>query len=201
MRKSAGSLILAMLTLLGGCQALFTFSPLSGLKRDPADMSPEQRLAYAHDALASGDHDAMLAAYNAILGDTSADAQYTSAQLGIELSGVTQVLLDCANDPSIITAQLNTIDAFITAHNLDPNYMVAAAAQLAAAAAVGAVLSTMDYAMGSMGCCSDTRMRSAGPGISFQQTSRTGREMLQEELPASLRLLSQTLPPFPPATR
>ena len=151
MRKNAGFLVLAVLALLGGCQAIFTFSPLSGLQRDPADMSPEQRLTYAHDALASGDKDAMLAAYNAILGDTSADAQYTAAQLGIELSGVPTILLEIANDPSTVTTQLNAIDAFITAHNLDPAFMVAAAGQLANAAAAGMPLATMDYAMGAMG--------------------------------------------------
>jgi hypothetical protein len=151
MRKNAGFLILLILIILSGCQAIFTFSPLSGLKRDPANMPPAQRLQYAKDALASGDKDAMLAAYNAILNDTGADAQYTAAQLGIELSGVTQVLLDCANDPSTITAQLSTIDAFITSHGLNPNYMVAAAYQLIAAQAAGAVLTTMDYAMIAMG--------------------------------------------------
>jgi len=130
---------------------MFTYSPLSGLKRPPSSMTPAQRLTYAQDALASGNTADMKAAYDAIINDSGASAQYTTAQLGIQLSGVPQVLVQIAADPSSVTSQLNTIDAFITSHGLDPTYMVAAAAQLAAAQAAGATLSTMDYAMGSMG--------------------------------------------------
>lgn len=143
--------VAAAALLLGGCQAMFTFSPLSSLQRPPSSMTPEQRLTYARDALASGDAAAMRSAYEAIVNDTSADAQYVAAQLGIELSGVPTVLRDCASDPSTITASLNTIDAFIASHNLDPNLMVAAAGQLYNAALGGVTLTAMDRVMGSMG--------------------------------------------------
>jgi hypothetical protein len=130
---------------------MFTYSPLSGLRRPPSSMTPAQRLTYAQDALASGDTAAMTEAYEAILNDPGADAQYTAAQLGIELSGVPDLLVEIAGDPSTVTAQLDTINAFITEHNLDPNFMVAAANQLIAAEALGATLTTMDRAMGAMG--------------------------------------------------
>jgi hypothetical protein len=151
MRKAAVFLVPALVLLLAGCQAIFTFSPLSGLKRDPSTMSPEQRLTYAQDALASGDTAAMQKAYDAIKNDTSGQAQYTAAQLGIEISGVPTILREIASDPSTVTTQLNAIDSFITSHNLDPNFMVAAAGQLINAAAAGVPLTTMDYAMGAMG--------------------------------------------------
>jgi hypothetical protein len=151
MKKTAGFLLLSTVLVLCGCQAIFTYSPLSGLKRDPATMTPAQRITYAQDALASGDPAAMKAAYEAIKNDTSSTAQYTAAQLGIELSGIPTVLREIASNPSSVTTQLNTISAFIASHNLDPNYMVAAAAQLAAAEAAGATLTTMDYAMETMG--------------------------------------------------
>jgi hypothetical protein len=151
MRKTAGLLLLALLILLSGCQAIFTYSPLSGLKRDPANMTPAQRLTYAQDALASGDPATMKTAYDAIVNDTSGPAQYTAAQLGVELSGVPTVLRDLANNPSDVSNQLSTLDQFITSHGLQPAYMVAAAAQLTAAAAAGQTLTTMDYVMGSMG--------------------------------------------------
>ncbi len=160
MRKQAGSwrsrhtllvLLSAAVLVSSGCQAIFTYSPLSGLQQSPSNMTPAQRLTYAKDALASGDTAAMKTAYDAIKNDTSADAQYTTAQLGIELSGVPTLLVKVASDPSTVTAQLDTINAFITANNLDPSYMVAAAAQLQAAKAAGATLSDMDYAMGAMG--------------------------------------------------
>jgi hypothetical protein len=151
MRKTAGFVLLASLIVLGGCQAIFTYSPFSGLRRPPSSMTPAQRLTYAQDALASGDAAAMKSAYDAIKNDSGSDAQYTAAQLGIELSGVPTVLREIASDPSTVTTQLNTISAFIAAHNLDPTYMVAAAAQLSAAQAAGATLTEMDMAMGAMG--------------------------------------------------
>jgi hypothetical protein len=151
MRKTVVFLVPALVTLLVGCQAIFTFSPLSGLKRDPSTMSPEQRLTYAQDALASGDPAAMQKAYDAIKNDTGGPAQYTTAQLGIELSGVPTVFRDLANNPGNVSAQLGTLNAYIAAHNLDPALMVAAAGQLVNAAAAGVTLTTMDYIMGSMG--------------------------------------------------
>jgi hypothetical protein len=151
MRKAAVFLVPALVTLLVGCQAIFTFSPLSGLQRDPSTMSPEQRLTYAQDALASGDTAAMQKAYNAIKNDSGGPAQYTTAQLGIELSGVPTVFRDLANTPGNVSAQLSVLDSFIAAHNLQPALMVTAAGQLLNAAAAGITLTTMDYIMGSMG--------------------------------------------------
>jgi len=147
----AATALSAAALLLGSCQAMFTYSPLSGLQRPPSSMTPAQRLTYAQDALASGNTADMKAAYDAIKNDSGASAQYATAQLGIQLSGVPQVLVQVAANPSTVTSQLNTVQGFITSHGLDPTYMVAAAAQLAAAQAAGATLTTMDYAMGAMG--------------------------------------------------
>ena len=114
-------------------------------------MSPAQRLTYAQDALASGDTAAMQKAYDAIKNDPGGPAQYATAQLGIELSGVPTVFRDLANNPGNVSAQLSVLDSFIAAHNLQPALMVAAAPQLVNAAAAGIALTTMDYIMGSMG--------------------------------------------------
>ncbi len=155
-RRAAPGLALAAVlavavTVLGACQAMFTYSPLSGLQRPPSSMTPAQRLTYAQDALASGNTGDMKAAYDAIRNDSGAQAQYLTAQLGIELSGVPDLLLQVASDTSTLTTQLNDTAGFISSHNLDPNYMVAAAGQFTAAAAAGASLTPVDYAMGSMG--------------------------------------------------
>ncbi|HET6451502.1 MAG TPA: hypothetical protein VFI08_09330, partial [Spirochaetia bacterium] len=147
-RVAAGA---AAVILLAGCQAIFTYSPLSGLKQNPADMTPAQRLTYAQDALASGDTATMKTAYDAIKNDTSGDAQYTAAQLGIEISGVPTVLRTIATDTSSVSSQLSSINDFITANHLDPTYMVAAEPQLAAAAAAGLPLTDTDRAMGAIG--------------------------------------------------
>jgi hypothetical protein len=153
LRRSITLSVLGAALLLAACQAMFTYSPLSGLQRPPSSMTPAQRLTYAHDALASGDQTAMKNAYDAIKNDTSADAQYLSAQLGIELSGIPDVLVKIASDPTVsnVDTQLGGISNFVATNNLDPTYMVAAAAQLAAAQAAGATLTDSDMAMGAMG--------------------------------------------------
>ena len=131
---------------------MFTYTPLSGLQRPPSSMTPAQRLTYAQDALASGNTADMKAAYDAIKNDSGASAQYTTAQLGIELSGVPNVLLQIASDPSSASTQLDDVWSFIQTNNLDPTYMVAASTQLSAAQSAGASLTETDMAMGAIGC-------------------------------------------------
>ena len=143
--------VAAAVLVLAGCQAMFTYSPLSSFQRPPSSLTPAQRITYAQDALASGNTASMKAAYDAIKNDTSADAQYLAAQLGIELSGVPDVLLKIASDPTTVTTELNGISSFIAANNLDPSYMVFAASQLAEAQAGGITLTETDMAMGAMG--------------------------------------------------
>jgi hypothetical protein len=76
---------------------------------------------------------------------------YTTAQLGIELSGVPTLLREIADNTSSLTTQLDDIDTFIAVHGLDPNYMVDAGNRLQTLQAAGAPLTTMDYVMGAMG--------------------------------------------------
>ncbi len=164
-------LLSAAVLAFGGCQAMFTYSPLSGLQRPPSSMTPAQRLTYAQDALASGDTAAMKSAYDAIKNDTSADAQYTASELGIEISGVPTLLIKVASDPSTVTTQLNTISTFIADNNLDPTYIVAAAGQLSAAQAGGVTLTDMDMAMGAMGI-----LLGGARGANWDITTLTGTQ-------------------------
>ncbi len=136
--------------LLAGCQAIFTYSPVAALQRPAASLSPEARLTLGQDALASGDKTAMADAWAALKGDTSTEAVYTTAQLGIELSGVPTLLLKAAADPTGIAASFTNIQAFIADNNLDPNYLVDAAARLQNVDASVALTPT-DYAMGALG--------------------------------------------------
>ena len=119
-------LILFVLMILAGCQDIFTYTPLKGLQRDPSTLSSEQQLVYAQDALASGDRDAMLAAYNAIKTDTGDDAVHLTAELGIELSGVPGLINDAVTDESTLTGSGTTIADYIAAHpGVDPALMIA----------------------------------------------------------------------------
>jgi hypothetical protein len=147
---SIGALVVLM--LVGGCQALFTYTPLKGLQRDPASLSPEQKLVYAQDALASGDKSAMQAAYNAIKADTGNDARHLTAELGIELSGVPGLINDAITDESLVTGSGNTIAAYIAAHPaLDPSLMIDAGLRMQALDLAGYPLSTNDRILGAIG--------------------------------------------------
>ena len=84
--------------ILTGCEAVFTYSPLSFLQRDHADLSDEQQIVWAEEALASGDTEAMKEGYDAIkeLAVDSSDAEetYLAANLAMELSGAPELLND-----------------------------------------------------------------------------------------------------------
>ena len=151
-RRRLVSVLVAFIAplLASGCQQIFTYSPLTFLQRPPATLPPEARLTYAEDALASGDKDAMKTAYDAIKDDTGTDASYTTAQLGIELSGVPTLLLKVATDTSAVTSDLDNISGFISDNGLDPAYLVDAASRLQAVDA-SVDLTPTDYAMGALG--------------------------------------------------
>jgi hypothetical protein len=148
LRPAASLAVLAAVGLLAGCEAIFTFSPVAALQRAPSSLTPEGRITYGQDALASGDKAAMADAWEALKNDTSTDALYTTAQLGIELSGVPGLLLEVVSDPAALTT--SNISAFIADHGLDPSFLVDAAARLTAVDA-DVELTPTDYAMGALG--------------------------------------------------
>ncbi len=90
---AAFSFAMLLFVIFTGCQNVFTFSPFSGLQRDPSNMSPEQKKQYALDALSSGDAESMGEAYDAIadlLADDpdNGELHLLAADLAIGASGV-----------------------------------------------------------------------------------------------------------------
>ena len=140
---------------MGGCEAIFTSSPFTGLQRNPSSLSPEQQITYAQDALASGDKTAMQAAYDALKSETSATAVYMTAELGIELSGVPTLLTAAINDPTILSTGAGNATAvgdYIAAHpGLQPALIIDAAQRLQALAASGTAMTTNDRILGAIG--------------------------------------------------
>jgi hypothetical protein len=122
------------LLMLAGCEAVFTFSPFTALQRKPADLTPEQRVTYAQDALASGDPAAMQTALEAIKDDTSIAAVYISAQLEIELSGLPTLMASAVgnmDDPEAIAGGAASVDEFLSAHpDLKPEMIIDAGRRL-----------------------------------------------------------------------
>ncbi len=70
----AGVLVLvSALVVLGACEQAFTTSPLSWLERDPDNMSKDQQIRYAEDALRSGSKSSARKAYDALSKNVDAD--------------------------------------------------------------------------------------------------------------------------------
>ncbi|MQY76202.1 MAG: hypothetical protein GH155_01055 [Spirochaeta sp.] len=118
-----GSLVLLLLLLLAGCQAIFTYSPLSFLQRDPANLPLDQKIAWAENALASGDLEAMATAYDAIKDESGVD--YLAANLALELSGVPQLLFEVI-EGNIDYSAITDMNDFL-ADNVDSEYVSYAA--------------------------------------------------------------------------
>ncbi|NOY09929.1 MAG: hypothetical protein GXP33_13930 [Spirochaetes bacterium] len=164
MEKRKGYAVAGIITLLilmlfmWGCQAVFTYSPLSILQRDPSSLPASAQKTYAEDALASGDSEAIAKAYSsitALLADNPDDPglNLLAAKLGVEVSGVPKLIdqivqgeLDLS-DPNAVS----TISDFISAGGVDPQVMVQAGEYYKAADANGGELSSTDYIMGSLG--------------------------------------------------
>jgi hypothetical protein len=91
---------------LGGCELVFTASPLAFLERDPAAYSDEQLRQYARDALAAGDTSAMLSAYE-LLKESDDPADQLLA-------------VDCAIGAGEIAIALSEMVAGLTDGELDP---------------------------------------------------------------------------------
>ena len=143
-----------VLVMYVGCQAVFTASPFSFMKKDVADMSYGQQQAYALEALASGDLEAMKEAFDALkaeLADSDdPDANLLGAHLAMELSGVPGILddvvegdIDFSGDQEDTEDQLTDFLA-----ETDTEYMEEAADFYQSAAANGGELSGSDYILG-----------------------------------------------------
>ena len=102
--------LVLVLVLIASCQQIFTFSPLSFLQRDPANLPPEQQIAYAEGALASGDTEAMAVAFNLIQGSDDPDVALLASDLAIGASGLTDALTTAlgGGDPEAAFDSINT---------------------------------------------------------------------------------------------
>lgn len=114
---------------LGGCEALFTTSPLSFLQRDPSKLSDEQKISWAEAAWASGDEEAMAEAYAAIAdlatGSSDPELTYLAANLALELSGVPGIVDSILADVDNLVVDTAFLDSVLA--SVDGGYVSAAA--------------------------------------------------------------------------
>jgi len=106
--------------LLSACERVFTSSPFDFLQRDPASYSEAQQLAFAEDALASGDEAAMAAAFDLLSTSTDPETQLIAVELAFGAAGVASTLTDViaglaaeGADPETVIAE--ALDGFTEA--------------------------------------------------------------------------------------
>jgi len=158
------SILILLPFLLMACEKVFTTTPLEFLQRSPENMTAEQRMTYAEDALASGDTQAMIDAYNALLSDTSDAAVYLAAQLAIEISGISDLLLGVVAGTTTLpeSGDSATITDWIDSNGGADTitYLIAAGDKLASVDSTE--LSTMDYVYGSLGLALEAAQQDDG---------------------------------------
>ena len=150
-------LSVAVIFIVSGCQAVFTYSPLSFLQRDPSTLSADAQKTYAEDALASGDAEAIAKAYDAIkalLADNPTDPELNllAAKLGVEVSGVPGLINQIIQGELDLSGPnaLSDVSDFINSGSVDPQAMIDAGTYYQAAESSGELTST-DYILGSLG--------------------------------------------------
>jgi len=111
--------VVLLILLLGSCEQMFTFSPLSWAQRDPSNLSDAQKIAYAEGVLGSGDTDAMADAYNAIKDSSDPDVQYLASQLAVGASGLNEAVQDALADFDEIESGSASINDYLNTIN-DP---------------------------------------------------------------------------------
>lgn len=139
-RKPVAALVVSCMILLFSCEAVYTTSLLEWAQRDPSNLSTAGKIAYAEDALAAGDRDALKKAYDALKDTSDPDLMPFVAELALGAAGVTEALADMlgkvaagTSEAEIKTALEDALAAF-SAGDLD---LIAEAAALIDAAVIG----------------------------------------------------------------
>ncbi|MEW5814738.1 MAG: hypothetical protein AB1798_04980 [Spirochaetota bacterium] len=145
MKKITYGLIAGVVFILvfASCQAVFTFSPFSALRRDPSKLPPEQKEAYARDALLSGDPATMTEAYNLVndlLANDPANPglNLLAVDLAIGASGLGNLVT--AFNPQAGISSLNDILTMV-----DTSMLANVGDRIETAAAGGAEISSSQY--------------------------------------------------------
>jgi hypothetical protein len=141
-------IIVTLLTFIA-CQDVFTFSPFSGLQRDPAKLSDEMKVSYATNALAGGSQDSMSEAYTLINdmltndGDNG-ELQLLAADLAMGASGISDAVSDLIGSLGSDSA-IENIDPNDIVSGLDSDMLGAVSTHIDAAESTGTTPTNSQY--------------------------------------------------------
>lgn len=121
LRLKLVALVLCFFATVTGCESVFTYSPIAGLRRDTANLDPEEQAAIAAEAISAGDTEAL----NELLADLrdSGDPAVLSVatDVAIALSGVPALVTEVGatmlsvdtEDPAALEEALTSVTAAI----------------------------------------------------------------------------------------
>jgi hypothetical protein len=132
------ALVCSLLLFFTACEQFFTTSPLEWAQRDPSSLPKEQRIAYAEQALGSGDKKELKKAYDAIKNIDDPDTQYLASQVAIEASGINDAITNALKDPENVDTQ-KVLD------DIDGEWLENAEKSMSEAEDGGAEISSEDY--------------------------------------------------------
>jgi hypothetical protein len=161
-----------LLLFFSSCEAFFTYCPLEFLQRQPADLSYEQRLLYAENALASQDVKSMQAAYDSLASIQTIDAQYLAAELSLELSGFPELLLGLiSNTVSLYPGSLAEMGSFIDDSGASPDLLISSAEHMRDVMSLGGSIDPMDFVYGSLGLVFEAAPRNPDGSVDLSTPS------------------------------
>ncbi len=173
---SIGIAAALIIGLLAGCEAVFTYSPVSFMQRNPENLSTDQQKEYYEDVVAGGGEidDESLASLTALAGETddpeidklAANAFIKASKIDTALTSIVEEIVGGGGieDVSVVTAfvpeegetiSTETVVAAFTEIGVDVEKFTAGAAFLSEAADSGAELSETDYLIGGAGLALD----------------------------------------------
>jgi hypothetical protein len=103
------AIIVCGLAALSSCQAVFTYSPLAMLARDPDQLSDDQKVQWASDIINTGSVEELIDAYSEIKALAEAPGALPTtvllaADLAFASSGIMDVVSDVLADPELISS-------------------------------------------------------------------------------------------------
>ncbi len=194
--------LMVILMVISSCEAVFTYSPVSFLQRDPANMPTAQKITYAEDALASGETAAMQKAFNNIkeLAKNSPDdpdINMLAAKLAVELSGVPDVVDQIVQGDIDLSSDNAEEEIAEFLEKVNPELMVEAGQYYQNADSNGGDLSSTDYIMGAMGILLDAADDVSGKEGDYSSVSNpdewASNSSAQEKVEDAVEFLNEGL--------
>lgn len=140
-----------------GCENIFTYSPLEGLRRDVSKLPVEQRIELAQSAINSGDVDAMIEVYDDLKASKDPTVMPVAADLAISISGVPSAVTDILGQAATVDfenedeLQTFTETAQTRLDSVDETKVTEAVDLIEATEKAGGTVSPDQYAMAAVG--------------------------------------------------